>query len=92
MFARFLDRDKKRTGESAKKAAADTERARKFVQDPSNFIDATDTQVFGLAQHAACNAFGGDVTIVGNIERGHITGQQKMFNADGTSRTETFDN
>ncbi len=67
-------------------------RAKKFVVNPPGFRTASDSAVQATAQTALRSAFGPAIQIVGNVERGVINGTQVMFNADGTSQTETFHN
>lgn len=68
------------------------QQAKKFVRVPPHFKGGTDEVVRPAAETALRSALGHGIQIVGNIERGVINGTQVMFNADGTSQTETFVN
>ncbi len=85
-------RDQRKMKEDAEAAAAKAELAKKFVTIPPGFHCVSDDQLGRTATSAAQDAFGRNVQIVGEIERGYITGEQTMFNADGTSSVEKFDN
>lgn len=92
LFAWYLTRDKQKTDDSAKEAAAQLERDRKFIPDPPDFKTTSTDEANRNAEIAGQSAFGRDVTIIGDIERGYINGEQKMFNADGSSSKQTFTN
>ncbi|MBW2647692.1 MAG: hypothetical protein JRE23_16255 [Deltaproteobacteria bacterium] len=92
LFVLYLNRDKKRTDDSSKRALAELDRSRKFVPDPPVFKISSTEEANRNAESAAQSVFGRNVEIVGDIERGYISGEQVIFNADGTSSRETFTN
>ncbi|MBI5037612.1 MAG: hypothetical protein HZC01_02835 [Candidatus Kerfeldbacteria bacterium] len=68
------------------------ERAQKFVPDPPHFENDGDAVVTPVAQSALQRAYGRTIKIVGPIERGYITGDMIMFNKDGSTNTQSFNN
>lgn len=92
LFSRYNDRQRKQMEDDARAETAKREYDRKFVPEPPDFKTVSTDEANRTATTAAQSVFGRGVEIVGDIERGYITGTQVMFNADGTSCTETFSN
>lgn len=67
-------------------------RSKSFVANPPSFEGGSDARVRAVAEPALRQAFGNNVRIVGDIERGTATGTLTMFNSDGTTSEESFTN
>ncbi len=92
LFAWYNSRSQRHNEETATSEREQYERSLKFVPDPPSFKKAADDEVVRTADEAAKRAFGRGVQVIGPVERGYISGEQQMFNANGTHRFETFAN
>lgn len=63
-----------------------------FTSRPPDFDAAADSQIQPVASEALGRTFGRNFEIVGEIERGWINGTLIVFFADGTRRTEKYQN
>lgn len=63
-----------------------------FVATPLDFQSAADTQVRPVATEALGRTFGRNFEIIGEIVRGWINGRLTVFFADGSRRTEEYEN